>query len=362
MSSVPLWDGALNAAIDKLARNVNNSAFPHIAEADAREWEVTNDGVWTGGFWVGLLWMAFAETRDTTFGASARDHLTRLSPATSKAPNHDLGMMFGPSALVGWRLTSDPAYRYMALEAAKTLASQVHPLSHMIPGWGFFGGEEWKDKVLVDTLMNVPLLLWAAEESDEELSQVALGHIRRSVASHIREDGSTAHVVQFNTETGEVVGENTYQGLGSHSCWTRGQAWAMAGLAVIAEHTLLDEYVPVASRVSQYFWDQTQGAAPPWDFSDPKGPRDTAAGSIASYAMLRLGAISNNDLWRTRGLTLLELLVRQYQASQSQPFILGGQTADLPHGHAIEGGTVYGDYFYVRALQLALGRNFPEGF
>lgn len=358
-----MFEKTLHKAVDKMRKYRPDEGLPHIADGGEHGWQVTPDGVWTGGFWVGLLWISWAETHEDDFVRWASQGVNLLAASVGQTPNHDLGMMFCPSAVSGWQLQKEDSWRLVALQAARSLASQFNEAARMIPGWGFFGGDDWKDKALVDTLMNVPLLLWAAESSDDDrLRAVALAHARRSITAHIRADGSTAHVVQFDPITGAIRGEQTYQGASGNSCWSRGQAWAMAGLTAMAAHVSDPALGEAARTVSHYFDVQSQGNIPPWDFSQRSGPPDASAAAIASYAFLRLAQVTQENEWRDRGLRLLEVLVNQAVADQGQPFILAHQTADYPHGLGIDGGTVYGDYFFVRALQLALNRPFPECF
>lgn len=359
MSIVSSLEQALKSAVEKLKRHRSMSGFPHIAEAHDVLWQTTTDGVWTGGFWVGLLWMAFYETSDRAFYDCAHERLKTLAQSVRRVPNHDLGMMFCPSAVTAWQLTGNVQFHTLATTAAETLASQFNQKARMIPGWGFFGEQDWRNKALVDTLMNLPLILW---DNRADMVDIAIAHTRQSCAHHIRSDGSTTHLVEFDPESGDIASQGTYQGLNADSCWSRGQAWAMAGLSAIAAHIPDKRLMSCATHVSEYFWDRSQGNVPSWDFMDPKGPRDAAAASIASYAFFRLADLTREAQWYQRGRALLESLALHYLADDEHPYILARQTADLPHGLGIEGGTVYGDYFFMRALQLALGHAFPECF
>ena len=94
------------ARVDTIARDVVD--FPHITREHA--WETTADGVWTGGFWAGLLWLVYERTGRELTRAQAIHFTDRLLPAANSTRNHDLGFMFFPSAVKGWRLTSDVLY------------------------------------------------------------------------------------------------------------------------------------------------------------------------------------------------------------------------------------------------------------
>lgn len=43
--------------------------------------------------------------------------------------------------------------------------------------------------------------------------------------------GSSFHVVEYNSTTGDVIDRRTSQGYADNSTWTRGQAWGIYGFA-----------------------------------------------------------------------------------------------------------------------------------
>ena len=53
----------------------------------------------------------------------------------------------------------------------------------------------------------------------------------------MRADGTTFHIVEYNPNTGSVNKKYTYQGHADGSTWARGQAWALAGFAMLANAT-----------------------------------------------------------------------------------------------------------------------------
>jgi unsaturated chondroitin disaccharide hydrolase len=91
-------DAAIAAATDRvhgIAQEVLD--FPHITEHG--HWRTTPDGVWTGGFWVGLLWLTHRLEGREPMRETALAWTDRLLPRAFDACNHDLGFMFYPSAI-----------------------------------------------------------------------------------------------------------------------------------------------------------------------------------------------------------------------------------------------------------------------
>ena len=57
------------------------------------------------------------------------------------------------------------------------------------------------------------------------------------------------------------------QGYKDWSCWSRGQAWALAGFTMMYRETLLPEFLVTASKAADYFIANLPGdSVPPWDF------------------------------------------------------------------------------------------------
>jgi unsaturated chondroitin disaccharide hydrolase len=352
VSALDWADAALEQALDSVLARSHEDVYPHITEGG--EWVTSDDGFWTGGFWIGLLWAGYEERGDDRFRAAAERLLERFVLRSGEEHNHDLGMMFGPSTVRAFELTGEPRYRDAAVEAARTLAGQLNPRGGYIPGWGFFGEEDWSGASLVDTLMNLPLLLWAsAQTGDDHCRDIALVHGATSLGHHLRPDGATFHVFRFDPETGKPLAGDTYQGLRSDSCWARGQAWTITGCAQLAAAGAPPAYRDAAERAAGWFLDHLPAdLIPYWDFDAPDGsPRDASAGAIAAYGLLILAGLGTDLPAAESAARILQALVRDAQAPPGHPAILLHATADLPHGLGIDESTIYGDYFFVEALR-----------
>jgi unsaturated chondroitin disaccharide hydrolase len=331
--------------------------FPHITEDGV--WQTTPDGVWTGGFWAGLLWLCHDYAGDAESRARAIHFTDRLLPRAFDATNHDLGFMFVPSAVAAWRVTRDARYRLAALAAAQSLAAQYNGKAGYIPGWGFFGGDDWRGKVLIDTLMNLPLLVWAVDQgADPRLLDVVKGHTATTLTYLMRPDGSVYHMFRFDPLTGTPVGGDTYQGHAPESAWSRGQAWALTALALLGARMGEPGYLAASERVADYFLKALPAdGVPPWDFlaPGPDEPKDASAGAIASYGLLKLYEATGRRRYFEAAGRQLQALAETCANRGERGGLLLHATADLPHGHGIDGSVVYGDYYYLKAL-LRLGR------
>jgi unsaturated chondroitin disaccharide hydrolase len=346
-------DAAIGKAVARaraIAAETND--FPHITNNGV--WQCTADGIWTGGFWAGILWLAYENAGGEDLKQLASEFTERLLPRASDTHNHDLGFMFFPSAIKAWSLTGEDRYRQAAVRAANALAGQFNPASGFIPGWGFFGKQDWSGWVLIDTLMNLPLLVWAAKQGgDAKLMDVAYAQIGKTLEHHFRPDGSVYHVYKFDPQTGEPLGGDTYQGLGPDSFWSRGQAWAITGLAIVAGMTGDQKLQGSSARVAAYFQGQLPSdSVPPWDFEakGPDEPKDSSAGAIASYGFLKLYDLTRELAYLELATRMLSALVLTCENDGDSGGLLLHATADLPHGLGVDGSTMYGDYYYLKSL------------
>ncbi|QKJ87527.1 glucuronyl hydrolase [Paramixta manurensis] len=344
----------LENAIAKCVKKTQQNArmfndFPHVTEQG--KYGFTPDGVWTGGFWAGVLWLSWHHSKDHALLERATHFTERLLPRANDIRNHDLGFMFYPAALTGWRLTGNETWKKAAITAAHSLGKQFNPQGGFIPGWGFFGGQEWSNSVLIDTLMNLPLLVWAVKQgADRTLLHVVHTHTEKALAHHLREDGSVYHVYHFD-EQGKGLRGDTYQGMGAESRWARGQAWAVTGLAILAHQLNNDTYLAAAEKVAAFIINHLPAdTLPQWDYdADAHSPKDASAGAISAYGLLRLYRLTGKKQYLMVAESLLKALSNHCILVDNEG-LLAHATADLPHGLGIDQATGYGDYYFLKAL------------
>ena len=125
-------DDALGLAltrVDKIALGCVD--FPRISAN--RKWQTTPDGVCAGGFWAGLLWREFEQSKSAATRGRAMSFTERLLPRAQDTHNHDLGCMFFPSAIEGWESTGDVRYHDSAV-AARRVATRIKVWGRTVPG------------------------------------------------------------------------------------------------------------------------------------------------------------------------------------------------------------------------------------
>ncbi len=320
-------------------------AFPHTTRAG--RWRTGEHGRWTGGFWIGLLWLAYLHTSAPAFREAAYRWTRRLAPRAADTTTHDMGFLFGPSCVTGYRITGDPWFKDLALEAARSLYSRYRPQGPFLPAWDEEGAPECEGLQIVDSVANLPLLVWAAGEAGRrEWREAALAVARKIAVEHVRPDGSTIQVVEFDPHTGEVVRKRTHQGYSADSCWSRGQAWASYGFANLSRYTGIPMFREVAVMCARWFLEHLPpDAIPFWDFEAPAipdEPRDAAAAAVAYAAA---GLLRDHAAQQRLG----QALVEHCFEARPEPYqgLVRHATADRPRNSAVDESTIYGDYYFL---------------
>ncbi len=353
-------------AIENIAESLRNSVeiaagrFPVATEEGV--WEF-NDGGWTGGYFAGMLWLMYAETGEQYWREHAEKYTWLLEKYKSNVDMSDIGILYWPSFDLGYSLAHDERMREVGLDGARSMMKRFLPGGGYMQNWGRLGEEDQMGFVIIDCLINLDHLYWAADETGEpSFSQAATSHAERTRVSHVRPDYSSFQVVEFNPDTGEMLGGFTKQGYTDESTWSRGQSWGIYGFTRVYKHTQERKFLEAAMRMADWFIERLPpDFVPYWDFSAPgipDEPRDTSAASMAASAMLELATLVEdpdraNHYRRTAG-KILASLTENYltrDLSGRNDGVLSGGTYFYEIGRSVDQANMWGDFYYLEALQ-----------
>ncbi|MGH8897032.1 MAG: glycoside hydrolase family 88 protein [Egibacteraceae bacterium] len=333
--------------------------FPEATRSG--RWTYPQKARWTAGFWPGQLWLASLAADDRALADAAAAAARRLAPRRTDTSTHDMGFLFSPSWVTAFRLTGDVAWRDGALVAAESLTRRFNPRGSFIRAWGRLDSPVNAGRAIIDTMMNLDLLFWAsAQTGDDRFADIARRHATTSATHHVRDDGSTAHVFDFDPATGAPIGRNTHQGYSPTSCWARGQAWAVYGFTTAYRRTKVEQFLATARKVADWFLAHLPADAVPfWDFRSPDLPRDvrdSSAGAIAACGLLDLARVTGEDRYREGALRILRALCQEYTTfgMPTHEAILLHGTGNKPGNADIDVSLIYGDYYFVEALMRLL--------
>jgi unsaturated chondroitin disaccharide hydrolase len=367
-------DLALDAALKTVRRNIASFGddYPDDTTTHNRyELRPAVDGFplggnrgWTTSFWNGLEWLAWEVTHEDVFLTAAQRHAADFARRVSEGDDldtHDLGFLYTLSTVPAWRLLNDEGARDAALLAADHLMRRLLEPAGIIQAWGDLTDPRQRGRTIVDSLMNMPLLTWAGEQTGDERYGSAVRRHTAQLREHIlRADNSTFHTFYWDVDTGEPLYGATEQGAGDDSCWARGQAWGIYGFALNYRATSDPLLLEAARRCAEYFVAHLPADSVPfWDLVYNDGsdaPRDSSSGAIAVCGLLELASLETDE---TRAAvasdaahSILASLIENYtpeNADDSDALLLHS-VYDLPKMNGVDEGTLWGDYFYLEAL------------
>jgi unsaturated chondroitin disaccharide hydrolase len=365
-----VYDWACEHIARTAQRLEGTGEFPHVTD-DGRwrtwpadiyaGWDGDNwsHGNWTCGFWVGLMWLAYLRTEDLRFEKWAQNFGDLVEPRQYDENTHDIGFVFYPSFALGQWVTGSEKLADPAVQAARTLATRFNQQGKYIQAWGPLDHPLARKSTAIDTMMNLPLLWWAAcATGDTQLAEIARAHAETSARYYLRPEGSTYHIYTFDPETGAGIEGGTYQGANPDSSWSRGVTWGIYGWTLAYREHKDPFFLEAAEQAAQYFVGALPGdLVPPWDFADPDpdAPRDASATAICANAFLELGEIHPDPLRRAyyRGLTesMLASLCKDYLGrDKEEEGILLHSAYSVPHQDGVDSSVMWGEWFFLRAI------------
>jgi hypothetical protein len=391
-------------------------------------WRMKPVDHWISGMFPGVLWQLYAHTGRPSWREAAMAWTTPLEAMIDNPIDHDQGFRFCLSFGNGLAMSSDtddpgavfrPRAHQVLVRAAKALDARrfnqggipvgaLRSLDDYPPGAHY--------PVFVDSMMNLclPLLAFSLEGRPATgpvrlLYEHALEQAATILTQNMRSDGSTYHIVEHNDGVGglpadgQVLRKMTVQGFAPESTWSRGQAWALYGFAMVYRYTRMDpgaaplRFREAATKAADYFtrrlpthdttdtWNHTPGDfVPPADFDaalgEPDGPwsthtpgrrtrtrRDSSAAAIAAAGMLELAPLLVPDARALGYFRTAESILRTlvtYRGPDGQLAYLGkgsihqGILIDgaVSLDHPVhDGSTIIGDYYFLDAARRYLG-------
>ena len=161
---------------------------------------------WTNGFWGGMLWQMYHATGDEKYRKAAEGVEKRMDTALADIGKlyHDVGFMWLHTAVADYRLTGSEEAKKRGVNAANVLAARFNPLGNFIRAWN---GDNQVGWIIIDCLMNLPILYWMSEESkDPRFAAIAKIHVDTAIDKLLRPDGSCNHIGILTLKKYKVLG------------------------------------------------------------------------------------------------------------------------------------------------------------
>lgn len=316
---------------------------------------------WCDGFLPGMMWIFAKRAGGGEWAAQAESYTTPLEHRKMDRGVHDLGFIFLSTYHRWYELTGRPELNETVIQAGRTLALRYREKGRYMAS--FMGPES----IFIDIMANVGIVFYAAMETgDAQLMDVAMQHCLTTRRVLIRGDGSSSHEGIYDLQTGEFLRQSTQQGYRSDSCWSRGLAWAIYGFTSAYKRTRDARFLNTAQLCADYYIENTPAdGVPLMDFDFPPDVnqrKESSAAAIVAAALLRLAKLCPDTVKgsfydRTARRILLTLARPPYLASETEGWegILKEGIYHLDKGLGVGESVMWGEYFFVEALDRALG-------
>lgn len=355
------------AAAQLIAKdNIFQGRFPLYTEGG--KWVFDTKPNWFSGFTSGELWYMYEITGKQEFKDRALAHADSLIKYASLDNTHDLGFIFYNSCVRAYKHTGITKYKDAAVQAAKMLVKRYNKKGNFIRAWGKLGSNDRPGLMIIDTMMNLELLFWAAKETgDYTFFDIAYKHAITCMKQHVRSDFSSYHVVEFNPESGEVVKRRTHQGFADESTWARGQAWGVYGFALAYKYTGDERFRNISGKMADYLLSKL----PPnliayWDLdlSGTEITKDASASAIAASGLYLLAELSkeksvseyykNTALRITDSLSTVTLFTN---STRKEEGILLHTVYNYAKKFGIDESFPAGDFYFIECLRKQFAHN-----
>lgn len=345
--------------IRKTAQRVGDELIFYAPDNGAYVKHESNDlGWWTNGFWPGILWLLYRDSKDEVIRAIAESADNRLDEVLYgyDRVDHDTGFMWKISAVAEYELTGNDDARKKGMLAASLLASRYCGYGEYIRSWN---SDERANIAIVDCMMNLPILYWASEQiKDSRFAWIANKFADTVIDKFIRPDGSVINAIKFKEGTGEVQEYISGAIFAPNSSWSRGVAWALYGFALSYKFTGERKYYDAAKQVANFYIAASPEDYVPYKyFKDPvdeNSVKDTSAAACAASGLLLLAELADEfdkNTYQKAGEKIVFSLYSNYTEPEEYEPIL--------HSVCIAGGhrnVIYADYFYYEALKRLQGK------
>ena len=320
---------------------------------------------WTASFWVGMLFLAKELTNSTEFDATIEKQMASFKHRLEnkiELETHDIGFLYSLSAVADYQVNKHEASKKLAIQAADLLMERYSPTAQIIQAWGNLNDPAQRGRMIIDCLMNLPLLYFASEQTgDESYKKAAYAHAKQTQKYIVRPNNTTFHTYYFDVKTGEPIEGKTQQGYSDDSCWARGQAWGIYGFTLSYNHTGDYQFLETAKAVADYFISQLpKDRVAYWDllFNDGSGQeRDSSAAAIAVCGLLELAkqlplSDPKHEEYEAVAIKIMQALAQKYTSKKSEHsngLLLEG-VYDKNSNKGVNECMIWGDYYYLEAL------------
>lgn len=357
--------------IDKGITRYRYGYFPHTGKYSVYT-TLPNAG-WTSGFWTAMVLMAYEITHEEKYKEVVENHVNSFHERiinNYSTDHHDLGFEYTLSCVSAYKVLGSELAKRAALLAADKLCERYVASGRYIKPWSTMD-DPIENRIIVDTYLNLPLLFWASEISENpKYKEIAKNHLDSTVDILVREDGRAYHTYRMDLKYGNPIMPVVDQGYADDSVWSRGQAWVVYGLALAYDYTKDEKLYQIQKKATNKFIELLPADnVPAWDmvFRDTRTLKDTSAGVIATCGMLEMNKLlpghSDAERWNEKVHEMVRALIDNHltnDENNGSSSILMHGTSSVRHNSGINESLIYGDYYYMETLMRMSNPNWKR--
>ncbi|MEP4078409.1 glycoside hydrolase family 88 protein [Haloferula sp.] len=370
-----ILSGVFDLAVAKISKNLPalvaspaSWGFDVSGDYANRDEGFHDIGNWTTSFFTGMALLGHLRTGEKELIEQVEaldERYQRKLDNHAVETMHDLGFLYSLYSVALYRLTGKAEHRDTGLRAAEVLAGRFISQGDYFRAWGSVDelDTDYNGLAIVDSLMNMPLLYWASNETgDGRFKDLAIRHTDTTLNHFLRKDDSVFHAFRFDSNSGEPLGGDNYCGRSVDSHWARGSSWAMYGFALAYKHTGDVRYLDAAIALTEKYVSLVdEEGVPVWDFRLHNGEtryRDSSSAAVAICAiqcLMTLGEVSS-EVSECKNRMLMALCSDDYldRSPECRGLLKQGQVGD-GLGKARSVYTSWGDYYFMQALAGEIG-------
>lgn len=341
--------------LEKIDKNIGKfkHKFPSACTTEDR-YRIKENDDWTNGFYVGMILIAYEYTKEQKY----LDYAKKLGESMINrienrfvVDHHDIGFLILPSITALYRLTGEQKYYDYTIKGADILCERYHHDAKFIQAWGAMDDDN-EYRLIVDSLINLPLLFWAYNQTgDDKYRNIYKNHFHSVITNGVRDDFTSYHTYYYNRDTKLPVLGKQQQGFSEDSCWARGQGWILLGTMLYnnQENDLLA--INTFDGCSEYIKVRTiTDKIPYWDYifdSNSNQYHDSSAAVINALAHIYRSGIDNSYSYE-----IIKELLRDYttkEQSGNEGLITKGMYA-YRQNKGIGESNLWGDYYFMELL------------
>lgn len=326
-------------------------SFPY-AFSDGEMIDATGDKMWASGYFPGSLWLLAEWSEDEALRETANVLTRKLDRQPASKSIHDMAMIVNVAHNNGYRQVGGQRLWESMDMVARTSSNSFAAMYRTI-----LSGADDPDYYHRVAIWNLPTLEFLYDLGWKGNVMV---HAQKAIEHQMRESGAVYEALITNRFTFEVVEPTAVHGKSADSAWSRGQAWALYGFAMLHRKSEDKLFLEQAEKCAEYILSHLpEDGIPNWDFDSTDELKDSSAAAIMASAFIDLyNQTGKQEYLLTAERQLKSLCSAEYLAAVDEcgGLMLKHGVGNRMTGDAVDAALAMGDYYLIEAITRYLNR------